>query len=338
MAAPGNTRSGNPTRVEPSRSQRLAELFRPPHDLMCYLGWDDAREEGKEQKKWLLVDLQDPSLFDCQTLNRDVWKDEDIKALVRENFIFIQYTTGDSRADQYKTFYFHGQSYEDPGNYPHVSIVDPRTGEQVKVFSGRPFPSAHEFHAALVEFLDRYSLDPNSKNPVVTSRPPAKPMNLDAMTEEEMLEMALRESMAGSSNVNGSSNPVVAGGSGTAVHDPDALTRDICNTQASPAAGESIFKSISSSSPHVEPPQDPESTTRIQFKHPTGRIIRRFGMTEQVRRIYEWLKSEPLEGKDGVEFELKTSPQGKNLIEMLNETVAGAGLKQGTVMIEFIED
>jgi hypothetical protein len=76
--------------------------------------------------------------------------------------------------------------------------------------------------------------------------------------------------------------------------------------------------------------------TRIQFRHSAGRVIRRFEVSEPVLRIYEWLKAEPLEGREGVAFELIAV--GKNLMELAKETIEQAGLKNGTVMIEFLED
>jgi len=49
------------------------------------------------------------------------------------------------------------------------------------------------------------------------------------------------------------------------------------------------------------------------------------------------LKAEPvLPDKTGVEFELNS--MGRNLIDVLDERVGDAGLKNGTVMIGYIED
>lgn len=271
-------------------------------------------------------------------LNRDIWKDKAIAALVKENFLFLQYTKNSLDAQQFMTFYFPANSHENPDNFPHVSIIDPRTGEQVKVWSGAPFPTASDFHAQLAEFLDRYSLDASKKNPVAkdtTKRP--KVVDVDRMTEEEMLEMALQNSMA---PANGGTSTPQAG-----AVDPDSLTKAEAASaesqraaEAVPAPVESPFASIASDQPHVEPENNPATTTRIQFRHPSGRVIRRFRLEDQVRRIYEWLKAEPLEGKEGVEFELKQMPQGQDLMANLDGTIAEAGLKQGTVMIEFIED
>ncbi|KAK4249475.1 hypothetical protein C7999DRAFT_39455 [Corynascus novoguineensis] len=340
-----NTRASRPESLggpEPSRASRLAELFRPPYDLMSHLSWDEARDEGKDSKKWILVNLQDMSDFNCQALNRDIWKDEAIRSLVKENFIFLQYDKDDYAAEQYITFYLPNEAHRNPNNYPHVSIIDPRTGEQVKVFSGIPFPTALEFHAQLAEFLDRYSLSAHSKNPVPKVKRPERTVDVDRMTEEEMLEMALQNSL----DANG-------GPKQPNIHDPDELTKSAEGKGKEPAepaesapaeseassAQESAFARIPSDRPHVEPPADPKTTTRLQVRNPPGRIIRRFRLDEPVSRIYEWLKAEPLPGKEGVEFELKSMPpQGTNLIDHLDETIEEAGLANAVVMLEFIED
>lgn len=311
---------------------------------MTRLEWDEARQLGKEDKKWILVNLQDMSDFNCQALNRDIWKDESVKELVRENFLFLQYDKDYPDAQEYITFYFPNRGHENPDNYPHVSIVDPRTGEQVKVWSGRPFPKAAEFHAELAEFLDRYSLAANSKNPVARAgAPKPKVVDVDRMTEEEMLEMALKNSMAGPSGSTGESSGAA---STPNIVDPDSLTKGTASHDGAQDAtmeeGEDEnsdeFAQIASDKPHTEPENNPATTTRIQFRHPNGRVIRRFAVADPVRRIFEWLKAEPLEGYGGVRFELKKMPQGQDLLGSLDASIEESGLKQGTVMIEFIQD
>lgn len=293
---------------------------------------------GKEEKKWIMVNVQDLSDFNCQALNRDHWKDENIASLLKEHFIFLQYEKGSAESQTYVSFYFNAV-HEDPNSYPYVSIIDPRTGEQVKTWSGLPFPPAGEFYNDLVEFLDRYSLAANSKNPVSVSKLKSKPVDVGRMTEEEMLQMAMQNSLDSS----GSS-------SRAGVQDPDQLTKshlagekdeDMETEETSSTAvadpSDSAFQQISPATPHTEPEPDTATVTRIQFRHPAGRVIRRFAVADPVRRIYEWLKAEPLEGKEGVPFELKAQPGG-DLIEKLDLTIEEAGLKQGTVMIELIED
>jgi UBX domain-containing protein 7 len=324
-----------------ARSNMLARLFQPPWDLMYKGSWEDARDEGKEHKKWLLVNIQDGSIFDCQTLNRDLWKNDGIVETVKENFIFLQYNKEDPRADPYIQFYF--QQADNQEMYPHVAIVDPRTGEQIKVWSRR-MPTPADFLMQLHEFLDRYSLESNARNPVAKRKSEAKKeKSVEEMTEEEQLERAMQASMA---TQTASLKP-------PAEEDPDDLTRSIVDmregrvveddpkgdamsiyengatsTEATP------FRQIPSDRAHIEPAAGP-GITRVQIKHPAGRIVRRFAQDDPVQRIYEFLKAEPLEGKEGAEFELVS--MGKNLLESRNDTIEVAGLKNGTVMVEFVD-
>lgn len=325
----------------------LAEMYRPPFEIMSKLSWEPAREEGREEERWLLVNIQDSSVFDCQVLNRDLWKNPGVMETIKENFIFLQFSKDDPRGATYIQYYFHGHDVQD--NYPHIAIVDPRTGEQVKIWSGPPVIQAPEFLIQLHEFLDRYSLKHNARNPVAKRKPEVKQeKKIEAMTEEEMMEMALKNSLAGQSpskqedpdeltrsfkdsKGKGKARETDVGGSDVDMEIPDA---DDAEEELEPL--DSPFRSIPSDRPHVEPAADPATSTRIQFRHPSGRVIRRFALSDPVQRIYEWLKASPLEGKEGVDFELVT--MGKNLIDSLETTVEDAGLKNGTVMIGFLED
>ena len=197
----------------------------------------------------------------------------------------------------------------------------------------------------LHEFLDRYSLDNAARNPVAKRKPEAKKeKEVHQMTEDEMLQAAMQASLASQNEDK------------LRVEDPDDLTRSIGDLSgngkmkageadlmdisedagsSSLAPSTSLFSTIPSNRPHTEPTVGPD-VTRIQFRHPAGRVIRRFAVADPVRTLYEWLKAEPLEGKEGVGFELVAS--GKNLIQSADLTIEQAGLKNGTVMIEFLED
>lgn len=324
-----------------SRSNMLAKMFQPPWDLMYKGGWESAREEGREQSKWMLVNIQDGSVFDCQVLNRDLWKNPSVVDTVRENFVFLQYSKDDIRADQYLQYYF--QEHANPDLYPHIAIVDPRTGEQVKVWSAE-VPKPGDFLMQLHEFLDRYSLSSHARNPVAKRKPESKqPKSIEQMTEAEQLERALQASLAAQSEEGGKAK----------VEDPDDLTRSVGHMggerkslERDPDSMSIVenghetssvplpFSLIASNRAHDEPAAGPD-VTRIQFRHPAGRVIRRFATSDPVRRIFEWLKAEPLQGKAGAAFELVS--MGKNLMDLADQSIEEAGLKNGTVMIEFLE-
>ena len=335
-----------------NKTNLLAQLFQPPVDMISNLSWTDARDEGKDQEKWLLVNVQDASVFDCSALNRDVWRNSQVKETIKENFIFLQFNKDEPKGAQYVNYYL-TQNRDNDSIYPHVAIVDPRTGEQVKIWSGSPIPTASDFLMDLHEFLDRYSLKPFAKNPVATRKPVQKIKDVDRMTEDEMLEMAMQNSLAKAAGAS-------AAESSAAANDPDALTKttpdkgksravdpdamDIADMGPPPpssngtepsSAAVSPFAQIPADRPHTEPANDPATTTRIQFRYSGGRQVRRFSLSDPVSRIYEWLKSSPIDDTHGVEFTLIY--MGKNLIEVLDKTIDEAGLKNGSVLMEFDE-
>ena len=341
-----------------SKSNLLADLFRPPFDLIApYLTWSAARDAGKDNEKWIIVNVQDPSIFDCQVLNRDIWKNPSIRDTIKEHFIFLQYNKDDQRGQEYINYYFSSmRDMEDA--YPHIGIVDPRTGEQVKTWSGSPAPKAADFLMDLHEFLDRYSLKMDMKNPVQAKRKEKK-KDVAQMSEEEMLEMAMQNSLENGGRLKDDdpdslTRPTdsVEGKGKAPVSIPEAMdTTDMgpaapnganeppaaAPVSPSTARKDTAFIQISSTDFHAEPTStDPKETTRIQFRYSGGRIVRRFLLADPVRRIYEWLKASPFEGKEGTQFELIS--MGKNLIEMLDVPISEAGLKQGTVMVEFVDD
>jgi hypothetical protein len=320
-----------------AKASHLAELFRPPVDLITPLSLADARDEGKEEEKWLLVNVQDPSIFDCQVLNRDIWKNDQIRETIKEHFLFLQYNKDDPRGNDYLNYYF-SNSRDNEAAYPHIAIIDPRTGEQVKTWSGSPAPKAADFLMDLHEFLDRYSLKMGQKNPVQTKRKEPK-KDISTMSEEEQLELAMQASMGAGSAAPKEEDPDIltkANGKGKGpASAADTTAMDVDEAVVSQSQ-DTPFAKISSSSTHEEPTSTGPETTRIQFRYSGGRIIRRFDVSDPVRRIYEWLKSSPVDGHGGHAFELISL--GKNLIGQLDVSIADAGLKQGTVMVEFIED
>jgi hypothetical protein len=69
----------------------LSDMFAAPEHLIFNDGgFEGARNMAKDNKRWLLVNLQKNSEFSSHALNRDVWRDELVENLIREGFIFWQ--------------------------------------------------------------------------------------------------------------------------------------------------------------------------------------------------------------------------------------------------------
>ena len=186
--ASSSSGGANPPGVSAGKKRSLEELFKPPVDVTFKGDWQAARDAAEASKKWLLVNVQDSREFACQTLNRDVWSSEAVKTILREHFIFWQQYQESEEAQRYMTFY-------PVTAWPHVAVVDPRTGEQIVRWDKVEDPSC--FCDLVAEFLSHNgSLDKEE----APGRPPAAKKSkkgeiLDA-GEDEQLAAAIRASLA----------------------------------------------------------------------------------------------------------------------------------------------
>ena len=99
----------------------LEGLYGRPTKLMYSGSFYELRQKGKQEDKWLLINVQAENVFNSHILNRDVWSDECIVDMVNCNFIFWQT----------QNFSEEGKVYAERYNvckFPHIAILDPRTG------------------------------------------------------------------------------------------------------------------------------------------------------------------------------------------------------------------
>ncbi|KAK9703008.1 UBX domain protein Ubx2 [Basidiobolus ranarum] len=256
-------------------TSRLADLFRPPFDIMSNQDFEQTRNTAKSQGKWLMVNIQEVSEFVCQILNRDLWSDKTVQDIIKENFLFLQFSSDSVEGKKYLTFY-------PIENYPHIAIIDPRTGERMKVWNAPVTPI--EFLMNVTEFLDCNTLLPAIAP--VTKKPRNK--NIEDLSEEEQLNIALAASMNAASTSSAPKSP-----------------EQIEIIDSEPESDDNVSTSVIDSIKPVErsEPANGSDTTRIQFRLPDGsRIIRRFMKTDPVRHLFEFIKasvpdlaSEPIE-------------------------------------------
>lgn len=128
------------------RRRDLKDLFRPPHELISRCNWDNFLALGQQKNKWLLVNIQDSGEFSSQVLNRDVWSNDTVKALISANFLFtqMQYTDHDAKRIS---------SYYNCREFPSVFIVDPRTGEFVQTVTTT---DGIDMVNMLTDFMEKY--------------------------------------------------------------------------------------------------------------------------------------------------------------------------------------
>ncbi|KAJ3405912.1 hypothetical protein HDV05_006292, partial [Chytridiales sp. JEL 0842] len=160
---------------------RLSRMFAPPYDIMFSGDFDGAREQAKREGKWIIVTISDRTEFQSEMLKRDLWKVPAVKDLIQAHFIFCLFTSDSPEGRKHATFYPFS-------HHPYFCIIDPRTGERVKVFNTVVTPE---------DFLKEisYFLDINSLDDVFKPKKKAKNIPLTELSEEEMLERALMESL-----------------------------------------------------------------------------------------------------------------------------------------------
>ncbi|EGB01740.1 hypothetical protein AURANDRAFT_69541, partial [Aureococcus anophagefferens] len=139
----------------------LETMFSPPTRLMHPGDFQAARAQGKTEGKWLLVVITNEQVFGCHQMNRDVWADEMVQAVVEASFILWLRPHTDpaavTYADRYDKDRAIPQVLEVPGaaapdgdapppppphqicahpKHPHLAVVDPRTGGRLWMHEG----------------------------------------------------------------------------------------------------------------------------------------------------------------------------------------------------------
>eukprot|EP00736_Rhodelphis_marinus_P010967 Rmarinus@m.20130 len=180
--------------MDADERNQMGEALGPPEDLLFRGGFERAKEKGAEERKWLLINIQDYKEFVSFVLNRDVWKNPHIRALVEDFFVFGQFS---NRALEGRHFL---QYYQCP-TLPCVCILDPRTGELMGQWApiglDKVDDHAREF---LQHFLQENTFEGRRRRP--SSRPSSLsgPSGVSAplvagLSEDEQLARAIAASL-----------------------------------------------------------------------------------------------------------------------------------------------
>ncbi|TPX33745.1 hypothetical protein SmJEL517_g03477 [Synchytrium microbalum] len=298
---------------------RLSDLYAPPHDMMYRSGLKSAREKATNEKKWIMITVQDGGEFLSVVQNKDLWKDESVKEIVKSNFIFILHMANTQPGQEHKSYYPFDK-------YPYIAIIDPLTGERVKQWSKKLTPE--EFIMDIMDFLD--------SGPVVATKPKKKKKEISELSEEEQLEAAIRASMGQSAmdesedadeeGSDASSPPQPTNGKETSVLTTAVKKEDVKaegpakvkSEGTSDDGGASLYNSIK---PRVREEPTTGDITRIQIRGPDGRpVVRKFVKTDLVRYIFEFVKASVPGGDRPFELFNVRVPLSKHMDSTLQET------------------
>lgn len=299
---------------------------------------------AKDAKKWLLVNLQSDADFACHALNRDVWRNDLVENLVREGFIFWQSSNNASDGQKY------AQRYNVTG-YPHIAIIDPRTGRQMWKKEGwtaeNPF-SATMFAERAADFCSHHTFD---KEPMairagagvggaglqsghggeVATPVAAAPV----MSEAQQLAAAIRESMKPSANT--SDNDSDSDDSVVIVPHPDMDVEEKEEEKEDedmpPTFEEEIISIVVG-----EEPVGTEGVARVMIRMPDGkRLIRKFLSSDTVTIIYAFIAQCNDDAKGGKAFQCKFGFPPKDLRTCVDDTIECTGLAGDTITVRWNE-
>ncbi|KAJ2862329.1 UBX domain protein Ubx2 [Coemansia aciculifera] len=344
-----------------SRRNRLAELFKPPFDIMHSGDIDSARHEAMEDGKWVMINLQEVSDFKCQALNRDIWRQKVIKDIVRQDFVFFQVSIETAEGVKLATMY-------NAAEFPFVAVIHPKTGELRRLFARIDNVSD------MVEDIANFLLDhPKPKKSSGGSAPRSETSshartstsNRRGMTEEEELAAAIAaselESRGARSRGSGTTaNPIPLGSDSEMDSDyensdsyseilsissddeadddygdedemevDDALPA-VQELAPEPEGPDAWYKLLPATEP-TEPALGP-TVTRIQFRFPNGqRVVRRFEKSAKVVAIFQYLKATlPEAANDAPEAQF----MGKRLADSVEQTIDEAKLANASITID----
>ncbi|KAK9115691.1 hypothetical protein Sjap_014638 [Stephania japonica] len=187
--------------------KNLALLYRPPFALMHHGPFDQARrfllgdhlsilmrhfakQSASIQDKWLIVNLQSKTEFSSHMLNRDTWANEAVAQTISTNFIFWQVYDDTTEGRKVCTYY-------KLDSIPVVLVIDPITGQKMKLWNGMIHPD--RLLEDLMLFMeggpkDHHVILPN-KRPRENSQPSVSKKHDENTKEDEVVALALAASL-----------------------------------------------------------------------------------------------------------------------------------------------
>jgi hypothetical protein len=249
-----------------------------------------------------------------------LWKSSAVQSIIKEHFLFLQFNIQEHEGLNYRTFY-------PVEEFPHVAVLDPRTGERIKFWGGVSAGSGNfalndpaEFVAQILELMDTISL--NSHGPIGPAVKGKKPIG--SLTEEEQLEKALQQSLEA---MNTSKTPLKPKESGR--------SNEVASSNSG-SEGNQLEKRIKALQPMdlPEPDAGGAGTTRIQYRLPNGsRLVRRVFENNSVADLYRIAKACVPEANTH-EFELVVFRD--NLSDKLDLSIEEAGLKNAAISLNYL--
>lgn len=307
-----------------SARANLTDLFAPPYKILFNCpSFHEAKQYAREQKKWLIVNVQNTKDFDSHKLNRDTWSDETVQEIIQENCVFwqIEHSLGDGPV-------FCNLYELNDLSYPHIAFIDPATGQRLVSMSGFIEPEA--FATKLIEFLERQQSTTKNAKPTKTGTTPTV-TDLTASSLDPEMERAIALSIADSNVHNDSRETEVADAANQVDRTP------VLKTQTTSHSAGGLDKVP------PEPPTDDVDSLKVRVRFPSGKnIIRRFRSSETVACLFAFV-TQVLQDEESdttcnqSSFDILVPYPRKSLRPAMQKTFSEASLLNAQVIVKFTE-
>ncbi|KAG7588284.1 UBX domain [Arabidopsis suecica] len=129
-----------------SNSTRLSSLYRPSLNLLFNGSFEDAKATSSSEDLWLLVHIQSKTELPCNTLNRDLWSNDDVSKALEFRFMLWQVYDHTKEGRKISSF------YKIDSAPPVVLLIVPITGKKMHTWSGEI--KAQSFLEDLKKYID----------------------------------------------------------------------------------------------------------------------------------------------------------------------------------------
>ncbi|KAF0931693.1 hypothetical protein E2562_005689 [Oryza meyeriana var. granulata] len=243
---------------------------------MYQADFHSTKVHGARRDRWLLLNLQSSGEFTSQVHNRDLWANELIAQVVRENFVFSLLENRNSYGDDDEAskvccFY---KLYD---QLPAVLVIDPITGQMLAKWSGVIQPEV--FLVDIEEF--------SKSKPSTRSKPyifQIRPMPESSAPEAgEQQEPAMTDTAATVDEhiVQEPDTAAAAPMEEQSVQEPATADADACRTQQ-PVADDH----------DDDQPMEGEKMCRMRVRFPDGSVVtKEFGCKRRVVALFSYCRS-----------------------------------------------
>ncbi|XP_044415008.1 plant UBX domain-containing protein 7-like [Triticum aestivum] len=310
----------NDGRMETDKT--LEELFRPPYEIMYGGSFHDAKAHAASKDRWLLVNLQSSGDFKSQQHNRDLWSNEVVIQVIKDNFIFLLLEKSGREGDEGRKVccYYNVDHHQ----LPAVLVLDPITGQLLDKWCGL-VQQPDDFLTSIGNFTE--------SKPSLTSKPKIVPRT--ATLESGQTPAAQEPATAMSNTASSDALPA------TKVESCAAQGPAMPNTAATgaqPAPAPKVDEIEAAPAPKVEEieapavddgqPMEGETVCKLRVRFPAGNMVtKEFGATRRIAVLFAYCRSVVVE-QTGTEQAFRIMRlAGQNFEELLDVVASFDDLK-----------